>query len=444
VSADLAFAAACRAQVERCVSVERGGRVRAVVGSIVEVEGLGDARVGAIGRVESPGSAGFCAEIVGFRDGRHLLMPLEARHGVAPGWRVAVGGADAEVPGGVAALGRVLDGLGRPVDGGPPLTDAERVPLLRSPEAAFARPRIATPMDLGVRALNALTTVGRGARVGIFAGSGVGKSTLLGQIARYTACDVAVIALIGERGREVREFIERDLGEGLARSVVVVATSDESPALRVRAAQAATALAEGYRDAGKHVLLLMDSVTRFCMALREIGLAAGEPPATRGYPPSMWSALPALLERAGTSPSGGSITGIYTVLVEGDDLLEPVADAARSLLDGHVVLTRELAERGQFPPVDVLASVSRVMVDVTDPSHRALAQRAREAIATWRSAEDLVATGAYQTGSDARIERARRLEPALRAFLEQRPDERADLAGSVAALAALLGAEAAP
>jgi flagellum-specific ATP synthase len=363
---------------------------------------------------------------------------------VAPGWRVALRRTSAEVPGGVATLGRVLDGLGRPIAGGAPLAEAESMPLHRAPEPSFGRPRVAQPMDLGVRSLNALVTAGRGGRLGIFAGSGVGKSTLLGQIARYTACDVAVIGLIGERGREVREFLERDLGEGLSRSVVVVATSDESAALRVRAAHAATAIAEGFRDAGKHVLLLMDSLTRFCMALREIGLAAGEPPATRGYPPSMWSALPALLERAGTSPSGGSITGVYTVLVEGDDLLEPVADAARSLLDGHVVLSRELAERGHFPPVDVLASVSRVMPDVTEPSHRAFAQRAREALAVWRGAEDLVTTGAYQPGSDPRIEWARRLEPVLRKLLAQAPDERADLAASVAALGAAVGGEATP
>jgi len=444
VSLDLAFDAACRERLAHTALVERAGRVCAVVGSVVEVEGLGATRVGAVCRVEpSIGSgAGFRAEVVGFRDDRHLLMPLEARHGVAPGWRVALGRARAEIPGGVAVLGRVLDGLGRPIDGGPPLADVEPVPLHRAPVPAFGRPRVAEPIDLGVRSMNALTTAGRGGRLGIFAGSGVGKSTLLGQIARYTACDVAVIALVGERGREVREFLERDLGDGLSRSVVVVATSDESPALRVRAAHAATALAEGFRDAGKHVLLLMDSLTRFCMALREIGLAAGEPPATRGYPPSMWSALPALLERAGTAPGGGSITGIYTVLVEGDDQLEPVADAARSLLDGHIVLSRELAERGHFPPVDVLASVSRVMSEVVPARHRVLAQRARDVLAVWRGAEDLVATGAYQVGSDPRIEWARRLEPALRKLCVQPPEERADLASSVAALARALETEA--
>lgn len=441
---DAGFFAACHDRLADLELNERSGRVRAVVGAAVEVDGLAGAQIGSLCRVAPDlGGAGFAAEVVGFRDGRFLLMPLEARHGVAPGWRVVPSAARAVVPSGPATLGRVVDGLGRPIDGGPPLLAADPAPLHRAPEPSLTRPRVQAPLDVGVRAMNAMLTAGRGGRLGIFAGSGVGKSTLLGQIARFTACDVAVIALIGERGREVRDFLERDLGASLARSVVVVATSDESAALRVRAAHAATAIAERFRDDGRHVLLLMDSVTRFCTALREIGLAAGEPPATRGYPPSMWSALPALLERAGTAASGGSITGIYTVLVEGDDQLEPVADAARSLLDGHVVLARELAERGQFPPIDVLSSVSRVMADVTGGEHRALAQRAREILATYRAAEDLIATGAYQAGSDARIEQARRLEPVLRKWLQQAPEERADLAASVSTLAAALAEEAA-
>ncbi len=440
---DAAFFAACQRRIASLTPYEHAGRVCAVMGSAVEVEGLAGARVSSLCRVEpGHGGVGFAAEVVGFRDGRHLLMPLETGHGVAPGWRVVSSGARALVPAGPATLGRVLDGLGRPIDGGPPLLDADPVPLHRAPEPTLTRPRIDQPLDVGVRAINALLTAGRGARLGLFAGSGVGKSTLLGQIARYTACDVAVIALIGERGREVRDFLERDLAAARARSVVVVATSDESAALRVRAARAATAIAEGFRDDGQHVLLLMDSVTRFCTALREIGLAAGEPPATRGYPPSMWSALPALLERAGTAASGGSITGIYTVLVEGDDQLEPVADAARSLLDGHVVLTRELAERGHFPPIDVLSSVSRVMPDVSGETQRVDAGRAREALATYRAAEDLIASGAYAPGSDPRIEEARRLEPRLRALMRQAPDERVNLSTSVAELAAALAPEA--
>jgi flagellum-specific ATP synthase len=263
----------------------------------------------------------------------------------------------------------------------------------------------------------------------------VGKSTLLGQVARFTSADVIVMAMIGERSREVREFVERDLGEGLSRSVIVVATSDEAPLIRRRAALAATAIAEDWRDRGRHVLLLMDSLTRFCTAQREIGLAAGEPPATRGYPPSLWSTLPKLLERAGTSTGAGSITGIYTVLVEGDDLSEPVADAARALLDGHVVLSRRLAERGQYPAVDPLASVSRVMPDVVTPEELAVAASAREALATYRDAEDLISLGAYVEGSDPAIDRARRLDGPLRAFLGQARHERASLSESFDALA---------
>ncbi|HEY8493004.1 MAG TPA: FliI/YscN family ATPase [Myxococcota bacterium] len=439
-AADLALLSACRERLARAPILQRDGRVRAVVGSIVESDGPPAAQVGAVCRIEpEAGGAGFSAEVVGFREGRFLLMPLEAQHGVAPGWRVSLRQTRPRVPAGPALLGRVLDGLGRPIDGGPPLPPVATTPLHRAPEPALGRPRVVEPLDLGVRALNALLTAGRGGRFGIFAGSGVGKSTLLGQVARFTACDVAVIALIGERGREVRDFLERDLGPGLARSVVVVATSDEAPTLRVRAALAATAIAERFRDEGRHVLLLMDSVTRFCTALREIGLAAGEPPATRGYPPSMWSALPALLERAGTGVRGGSVTGIYTVLVEGDDPLEPVADAARSLLDGHVVLSRELAERGHFPAIDVLASVSRVMADVVPRSHLRLARRAREALAVLRQAADLIATGAYQPGADPAIDAARRLEEPLRRFLVQEPGERADFATSLAALAEALG-----
>ncbi len=336
----------------------------------------------------------------------------------------------------------MLDGLGRPLDGGPPLEGAEPVPLHRRAEPCLARERVLFPLDVGVRAINGLTTVGRGARLGIFAGSGVGKSTLLGMIARYTASDVAVIALIGERGREVREFIERELGDALSRSVVVVATSDTAPLLRVRAAHLATAIAEHFRDTGRHVLLLMDSVTRFCMALREIGLAAGEPPATRGYPPSVWSALPALLERAGTGASGGSVTGIYTVLVEGDDPNEPVADATRAILDGHIALTRELAERGHYPPIDVLASVSRVMDDVVPREHTALARQARELLATYRRVEDLISIGAYAEGSDPAVDRARALRGALEGFLRQGRDEPSDLEASRSGLARVLGVAA--
>ena len=327
------------------------------------------------------------------------------------------------------------------MDGGPPPPVETRVPLYRSSEPALERAPIEAPLDLGVRAINTMVTVGRGSRMGIFSGAGVGKSTLLGQIARYTEADVNVVGLVGERGREVREFVERDLGASLARSVVVVATSDEAPLLRVRAAYVATALAEHFRAQGRHVLLMMDSLTRFCTALREIGLAAGQPPATRGYPPSMWAELPKLLERAGNAREGGSITGIYTVLMEGDDPNDPVADAARSLLDGHIQLSRELAEHGRFPPVDVLASVSRVMDRVVSERHLRIARQAREAVATLRRAQDLISIGAYQAGSDAAIDRARRLEAPLRDLLQQGRDEGSRLPEGEDRLARILEAE---
>jgi len=440
---DHAFARASRARLAAFEPFAAGGSVRSIVGLLIEGEGV-PAQLGSVCRVEPAGGGPACeAEVVGFREGRLLLMPLSPPRGVGPGARLRLLHHRAEAVAGPACLGRVLDGLGRPLDGGPPLDAAERVPLHRAPESALGRERVHRPLDLGVRAINALLTPGRGTRIGVFSGSGVGKSTLLGQIARHTAADVIVIALVGERRREVREFVERDLGPALARSVVVVATSDEAPLHRVRAAFAATAVAERFRDDGRDVLLIMDSLTRFCTALREIGLATGEPPTTRGYTPSVWSTLPRLLERAGTCAGGGSVTGIYSVLVEGDDLNEPVADAARSLLDGHVSLSRALAERGHFPAIDVLASVSRVMPDVTRPAHQELARRAREALATYRGAEDLISIGAYAAGSNPAIDAARRLQEPLQRFLRQGVDERASLEESLAALRSALG-EAAP
>ncbi len=418
---DATFKRACLSRIAGLEPIDADGRVCSVVGTMIEGEGI-PAHIGSVCRVEpDDGAACFEAEVVGFRDQRFLLMPLGDHQGVAPGARLRVAGRRSRVPRGDACLGRILDGLGRPIDDGLPLDNAPTISLYRAPESAVTRERVSQPLDLGVRAINSFCTVGRGMRLGIFAGSGVGKSTLLGQIARHTQADVNVIALIGERRREVRDFIERDLGDSLSRSVVVVSTSDEAPLLRVRAAHAATAIAESFRDEGRSVLLMMDSVTRFCTALREIGLASGEPPTTRGYTPSVFSQLPRLFERAGTSASGGSITGIYTVLVEGDDLNEPVADASRSLLDGHVALSRRLAERGHFPSIDVLASVSRVMNDVATEGHIKLARTAREAMATYAEAEDLISVGAYQSGSDARIDAARTLHEPLRHFLQQEP-----------------------
>ena len=435
---DASFGESCIARVAAFEPIQADGRVCSLVGLLIEGEGI-PARLGSVCIVEPlDGARPFEAEVVGFREGRFLLMPLAEHEGVAPGSRLRICETRAVVPEGSACLGRVLDGLGRPIDGGGPLDSAATVPLYRVPESAVARERVSKPMDLGVRAINAFCTVGRGMRLGIFAGSGVGKSTLLGQIARNTDADVAVIALIGERRREVRDFIERDLGDSLARSVLVVSTSDEAPLLRVRAAHAATAIAESFRDQGKHVFLMMDSVTRFCTALREIGLATGEPPTTRGYTPSVFSQLPKLFERAGISASGGSITGIYTVLVEGDDLNEPIADATRSLLDGHVSLSRRLAERGHFPSIDVLASVSRVMTDVVSKEHMELMRAARLALATYADAEDLISIGAYQAGSDMGIDNARSLHEPLKQFLQQSLEDRSTIEESVEALREIL------
>jgi len=320
---------------------------------------------------------------------------------------------------GEALRGRVLDGLGRPLDDGPPLTGLPLVPVEHRAPAALHRPRIDQQLGLGVRALDGLIPCGRGQRLGIMAGSGVGKSSLLSMIARGTDAELSVIALVGERGREVREFLEDDLGpEGLSRSVVVVATSDEPPVVRLRAAFVATRIAEWFRDHGRHVVLMMDSLTRVALAQREIGLSAGEPPATRGFPPSVFALLPGLLERAGTSPVG-SITGLYTVLVEGDDLQDPIGDSARSILDGHVVLSRDLATAGHFPSIDVLESISRVANAVTAPDQRADATRLRRLLAAYRSVRELVEIGAYVAGADADADAALVLMPRIEAFLRQ-------------------------
>jgi len=422
------------------------GRVRSVVGLLVEVEGLRGS-IGSFCEIDSVDDNVdvLPAEVVGFRDDVTLVMPLGPLRGLKGGARVRMTRKADHVPTGVGCLGRVLDGLGEPIDGLGPLSSVSTTPIEAEPVPAVDRARIEAPLDLGLRALNTFATVGQGMRLGIFAGSGVGKSTLMGQLASQADVDVSVIALIGERRREVREFIERDLGDALGRSVVVVSTSDEPAPMRTRAARTATAIAEGFRDEGKRVLLMMDSLTRFCTAQREIGLATGEPPTTRGFTPSVWSQLPKLLERAGTTSGRGSITGLYTVLVEGDDMNEPVADAARSLLDGHIELSRRIAERGRFPAIDVLSSVSRVMPDVTGEEHQVLAREARQLMATYRDAEDLISVGAYQPGTDAEIDRARLLEPKLKAYLTQPRGEVTDLGAGLMMLQGVLqGDEASP
>lgn len=405
------------------------GRVQKAVGLLIE--GTGSVSpVGAKALIRSlDGERTTQAEVVGFQDKRIFLMPLEGILGVGPGSLVRIESGETRVPVGPAVLGRVLDGLGRPIDDKGPVEAETTVPLYRKPMNPLDRLPIRRPLDVGIRSLNGLLTCGEGQRVGIFAGSGVGKSTLLGMIARSTEADVNVIALIGERGREVQEFIQGTLGaEGMARSVVVAATSDQPPLLRKRGAFLAISVAEYFRDLGKRVLFIMDSITRFAMAQREIGLALGEPPATKGYPPSTFALLPVFLERAGKGgQEGGSITGIYTILVEGDDLSDPLADSARSLLDGHVVLSRELAAQGHYPAVDVLESVSRVMISVVPEDHLAAAQRLRALLAAYRRASDLISIGAYKEGSDPEVDRAVRLKPRIDAFLRQRIDEKVSL-----------------
>jgi len=426
-----------RRQLADLNPVRVSGRVTDVIGLVVEATGPGGP-VGSLCHIVGPAGAAIPAEIVGFRSGRVLLMPLGDLAGVAPGSHVVLMREQPRVRIGDALLGRIVDGLGTPLDGRGALAADAEYPLYGQRLNPLERRPIREALDLGIRAINALLTCGRGQRLGIFAGSGVGKSALLGMMARYTRAEVNVIALVGERGREVREFIERDLGDGLAHSVVVAATSDQPPLVRIRGAFLAATMAEYFRDQGRHVLLLMDSLTRVAMAQREVGLSVGEPPSARGYTPSVFGLLPRLLERAGQGPDG-SITGLYTVLVEGDDLNEPIADTARSLLDGHVVLSRRLANEGHYPAVDVLGSVSRVMLDVVPPEHQARASRVRTWLATHREAEDLIQIGAYARGTSAAIDEAVARLPQVMSFLRQPLDERATLGDSGGALAALVG-----
>jgi flagellum-specific ATP synthase len=415
------------------------GRIAAVVGLVVDVVGV-DAAVGDLVLLATTtGLDGVPAEVVGVDRGRVRCMPLGPVAGLRAGDRVVASGDGLRVKVGGDLLGRVLDGLGHPLDGGQPLRGSS-VSVEGVPPNALARQRVEAPLTLGVRALDTLVPAGRGQRFGIFAGSGVGKSSLLSMIARGTSASVSVLALVGERGREVREFLENDLGEaGLARSVVVVATSDAPPVVRLRAAFVATRIAEWFRDQGQDVLLMMDSLTRVAMAQREIGLSGGEPPATRGYPPSTFALLPRLLERAGPGEHG-TITGIYTVLVDGDDHNEPIADAARSILDGHVTLDRRLATSGHFPSIDVLESVSRVVGFVTTPEQRRQANLLRRVLAAHRDAKDLIEVGAYVSGSNPDVDAAVALWPAITAFLRQPVDETVNAQASWQQLAALTGA----
>jgi len=413
------------------------GRVQRVIGTVLESVGP-IACVGDLCTVHAGNNGHYgYAEVVGFKDNKVLLMPLHQLKGIAPGSEVSLSNATFSIPVGEPLLGRVIDGLGRPIDSKGPILTATRRTIYRHPPRPLERQRIRDPLPTGIRALDALLTLGRGQRIGIFAGSGVGKSTLLGMMARYTEAEVNVIALIGERGREVREFLEKDLGEeGLRRSVVVAVTSDEMPLVRVKGALVATTIAEYFRDQGHHVLLMMDSLTRVAMAQREIGLAIGEPPTTKGYTPSTFALMPQLVERAGNAASG-SITGIYTVLVEADDLNDPIADTARSTLDGHVVLSRKLASAGHYPAVDPLQSVSRSMTDVVSKPHLESARKVLEILATYQEAEDLINIGAYAKGSNPKIDYALAHIGAVRAFLQQGVEEQSTFEESVRQLVAL-------
>lgn len=400
-------------------TMKLSGKITQIIGLVIESHGP-NVNLGELCYIKPRHrETAIPAEVVGFRQNRVLLMPIGEMGGIGPGCEVVSAQQTLKVSVGNHLLGRVLDGMGNAIDGQGSVFSDVKYPLFSAPPPPLSRRRISEKLAVGVRAVDGLLTLGKGQRIGIMAGSGVGKSTLLGMVARNTEADINVIALIGERGREVREFIERDLGEeGLKRSVVVVATSDQPALVRVKGAMTATAIAEYFRDCGRNVVLMMDSVTRFAMAQREIGLTIGEPPATRGYTPSVFAALPKLLERSGTGENG-SITGIYTVLVDGDDMNEPIADAVRSILDGHIVLSRDIAAQNHYPAIDVLASVSRVMLEIAAKEHYQAAQKLRSALATYREAEDLINIGAYVAGSNKRIDAAIGIIDQVKEFLQQ-------------------------
>ncbi|MCA9114337.1 MAG: FliI/YscN family ATPase [Planctomycetaceae bacterium] len=413
-------------QLEQIVPVALTGTITRIVGLTVSAAGF-PAPLGSICRISRGQNDPVVAEVVGFKGDETLLLAFSTLTGVRRGHRVSLVQSVQGAWVGDMLPGRVIDGRGRFLDNRPAPPLPHRAALQRESISPLNRPRISDPLTTGVRAIDGVHTCGKGQRLGIFAGSGVGKSTLLGQIARNSSADINVVCLVGERGREVREFIERDLGpEGLARSVVVVATGDEPAVVRLRAAFLATAVAEYFRDTGKDVLLMMDSVTRLALAQREIGLAAGEPPATRGYPPSVFALLPRLLERSGKNEHG-SITGLYTVLVEGDDTNEPVSDTVRGILDGHIMLSRHLAEAGHWPAIDILASISRSMKDVAPANRIAMAERLKQVLAAYRQSEDLINIGAYQKGASGQVDTAVRCLQEIHAFLRQRPDQHSSL-----------------
>ncbi|MFN0052202.1 MAG: FliI/YscN family ATPase [Planctomycetales bacterium] len=430
-------------QVHRILPLGLTGSVSHVVGLTTSVVDF-PAPLGALCAIERDNGTALEAEVVGLRGEEALLLPLGDLAGIRRGNRVVLTQSAPVLRVGERLLGRVVDGRGRFLDSGPVPALPHRANLHGEPISPMQRPRIAQPLATGIRAIDALLTCGKGQRLGVFAGSGVGKSVLLGQMARQCAADVNVIVLVGERGREVREFVEKDLGEeGLARSVVVVATSDEPALMRLRAAYAGTTIAEFFRDLGRDVLLMMDSVTRFALAQREIGLAAGEPPATRGFPPSVFALLPRLLERSGTSKRG-SITGLYTVLVEGDDTNEPISDAVRGILDGHIMLSRKLAHQAHWPAIDVLSSISRSMPDVVGLEQVGAADDLRRLLAAYQQSEDLISVGAYQPGSQPLVDRALALRGPILRFLQQGMTERTSFDDAVARLKALTQSATSP
>lgn len=420
-------------------SLEHSGSIARIVGMTVEADGPA-ASIGDLCKIYyARGGGHILAEVEGFKENKVLLMPLGPVAGLSPGDRIISTGFNLQVPVGEGLRGRVLGALGNPIDGGPPITPEDFYPLDNDPPGPLQRTRIHDVLPMGVRAIDGLLTVGVGQRMGIFAGSGVGKSTLLGMIARNAEADINVIVLVGERGREVKDFMEKDLREeGLRKSVLVVATSDQPALLRLKSAMVGTSIAEYFRDKGKKVLLMMDSLTRFAMAQREIGMAIGEPPVSRGFTPSVYAMLPRLLERSGTSDKG-SITAIYTVLVEGDDMNEPISDTVRGIIDGHMVLTRKLANANHYPPIDILQSVSRLMKEIVPEEHAKMANQIRNHMSTYRDSQDLISIGAYKPGSNPVLDQAVRLRQPIEDFLIQPMNDPADMQGTMAKMKKLLG-----
>lgn len=425
--------------VENCITIRPEGRVSQVIGLIAEGDSLG-LGIGSLCSIINDQGQEIKAEVVGFKKEKALLMPYGDIRGISLGARIIPVAASQKVGVSDQLLGRVVDGMGIPIDGKGEIEYTKEYSLYGKPMGPMQREQIKEPLDVGVAAINSMITLGKGQRVAIMAGSGVGKSVLMGMMTKHTSADVVVIGLIGERGREVKDFINDTLGEeGLKRAVVVAATSDSPPLVRIRGAYLATTIAEYFRDQGKNVLLMLDSITRFAMSSRDVGLAAGEPPTSRGYTPSFFVQIPILLERAGNMENGGSITGIYTVLVEGDDLNDPVGDTVRSIVDGHIVLSRDLANKGYYPAIDVLASVSRVMRDVSRKDHVVVRDKAASVISAFRSAEDMITIGAYIDGSDPDVDEAKRLMPGITKFLRQDMNRKVDIQSSIDGLKNALG-----